>query len=261
MRLGFSLNNIKIDAIESFLPTRANGLFSGILAEVPEQTNDFIKTKKDVKKAFESYLNANGEISGKKIMADNFPLIKADIFISHSHQDVELAERIAFWLYRKFGLVSFIDSMIWQYANDLLRSIDDEYCKISNSRNYSYAKRNASTSYVHMMLAVSLMKMMEKASYFFFLNTEQAIKVSEIGKENKTFSPWIFYELEVFHNINKQEQTLCHRVANESIQMSLPANTTLLYPVDIDLLKRWNKTVAQGDDAITTLMSLMPQGA
>lgn len=255
MRLGFSLNNIKIDAIESFSQMHVNGLRSRIPAECQEQTSDFIKTKKQVKDALESYLNANGEISGKKIMDDNFRLIKADIFISHSHKDIELAKKIADWLYRKFGLVSFVDSMIWKYSNDLLRLIDDKYCKSSNSSNYSYVKRNASTSYVHMMLAVSLMKMMEKASYFFFLNTEQSIKASEIGGKNETFSPWIFYELEVFHNINKQTSRI--RVANESVQMTLPANTNLLCQVDINLLKRWNKTNEQGHDAINKLMELM----
>ena len=62
------------------------------------------------------------------MQANWFPQIKADIFISHSHKDEDLALALAGWLKVSFGLTAFIDSCVWGYANDLLKMIDYKYC-------------------------------------------------------------------------------------------------------------------------------------
>jgi hypothetical protein len=41
------------------------------------------------------------------------------VFISHSHKDEKLAIRLAGYLYEKFSIISFIDSCVWGYMDEL----------------------------------------------------------------------------------------------------------------------------------------------
>jgi hypothetical protein len=45
-------------------------------------------------------------------------------------------------LYEKFGIKTFIDSCIWSYSNNLLKQIDNDYCRNINGKNYNYLKNN-----------------------------------------------------------------------------------------------------------------------
>jgi len=69
----------------------------------------------------------NGDIDGAKIMEDWFPNKKADIFISHSHNDRRTAERLAIWLQREMNFSVFIDSVVWGSTDELLKKIDNQY--------------------------------------------------------------------------------------------------------------------------------------
>ena len=51
-------------------------------------------------------------------------------------------------------------------SNDLLRRIDENYCRHSNGISFDYNKRNYSTSHVHMMLSIALSKMLFMPSMF-----------------------------------------------------------------------------------------------
>ena len=141
----------------------------------------------------------NNKKDGNKIQANWFPEINADVFISHSHADEELAKALGGYINEKTNLKSFIDSEVWGYSNELLKNIDNNYCKFPNKNLYDYELRNHSTSHVHMMLSVALMQMISKSKYFIFLDTPNSnennntlIKNSNI---NKTNSPWIYNEL------------------------------------------------------------------
>lgn len=141
-------------------------------------------------------------LDGQKIIDNYFPEVYADIFISHSHKDVEKAKDFAKIIYHKTGLVSFIDSEVWEYANDLLRKIDDVYCPNSDD-TYSYEKRNVSTAYVHMMLNTALLSMIDRCECLFFLSTPNSFNTEE-EIENTTFSPWIYSELSMANAIEKK---------------------------------------------------------
>lgn len=75
---------------------------------------------------------------------------KYDVFLSHSHKDIDKVKAFSGWLYDMFGLKCFIDSCAWGYCDDLLRKIDDKYCWNKTGETYNYERRNYSTAHVHM---------------------------------------------------------------------------------------------------------------
>src|SRR5574344_1710135 len=159
--------------------------------------------KTNVETQLEKFIiGKDGELDGSAIQNDWFPQIECDIFISHSHKDEKLAIALAGWLNDRFKLRSFIDSCIWEYADDLLKIIDNEYCYQLQNNTYNYKSRNYSTSHVHMMLNMALMKMIDKTECLFFLNTPNSISLSDIG--TKTLSPWIYSEIGISQIIERK---------------------------------------------------------
>lgn len=141
----------------------------GMLSEYYFMGNQlYVKMQKNIYKSLNNYIGVDGIINGCELEADWFPKVQADVFLSHSHKDEELAIRLAGWLYDKFKLTTFIDSCIWGYSDNLIRRIDDKYCKNYKNQTYYYKKRNTSTSHVHMMLMNALMKMIDKSECIFF---------------------------------------------------------------------------------------------
>ena len=151
--------------------------------------------KKQVKKRLDLKFKDGEIIDGTATMEEWFPQIKCDIFLSHSHKDLKRAKEFSGWLKNKFGLDVFIDSNIWGNINDLLKSIDNEYCYNKKSKTYSYEKRNITTSHVHMMLINALAEMMDKTECLMFLETPNSIKLKKMLHEVETASPWIYSEL------------------------------------------------------------------
>lgn len=158
------------------------------------------KSKSEVQKCLEEFIRNDGCIDGSQIKEHWFNVQRTDVFLSHSHKDLEEVKCFAGWLKHVFGLTSFIDSCTWGYCDDLLKQIDDKYCKFENSNSYDYTLRNYSTSHVHMMLSTALTEMMDRCECVIFFNTPNSISISsEISKrkneESATLSPWIYHEL------------------------------------------------------------------
>ncbi|MGL4847572.1 MAG: hypothetical protein ACRC28_01395 [Clostridium sp.] len=152
------------------------------------------KRKSNIKKNLEEYINQTGYINMSEIEKDWFPKVDCDIFLSHSHKDIELINGLVGFLHECFKVEVFVDSYIWGYCNELLKDLDEKYCKQDNGEYYDYDKRNYSTSHVHMMLANSLNKMIYKTECIIFLDTENSLDVKNIIT-NGTSSPWIYSEL------------------------------------------------------------------
>lgn len=137
-------------------------------------------------------------------LAENwFPDVDTRVFISHSHADEKVANRLANYLQKNFKIKSFIDSNFWGYSLDLLKEIDNEFCLNSNKKTYSYDLRNQSTSHIHMMLATSLAKMMDKCECFIFLDTGNSVR--EKNTELYTHSAWINYEIYLSSFLRRKE--------------------------------------------------------
>lgn len=212
-----------------------------------------------------SFILGNGKIDGTKMQSNWFPTIEADIFLSHSHKDLDLAITLAGWLKKEFGLNTFIDSSVWGYSNDLLKQIDNDYCKTGDNL-YSYDSRNFSTSHVHMMLASALTMMIDKTEVLFFLNTPLSLSANDI--KHKTMSPWIYYELTTSRFIRKPiPDRLLPRILNDNYIMEKTASLNIEYTVDFnefielgaDQLKEW-KAIAdtEGVHSLNSLYKLHP---
>lgn len=196
--------------------------------------------KQRIHEGLNNYFDEKGMLDVRSVVQDWFPEIKADVFLSHSHHDCELAIQFANWLYDSFGLVSFVDSMVWGYANELLKRIDDNYCLLS-SGNYSYEARNCTTSHVHMMLFVALMEVMKKCECIFFMNTPRSISILE-SRENKKYtnSAWLYAELKVAQMMLAQYDKSESVVENFSLKVKYEVSLDFLAKLTVADLEEWH---------------------
>jgi hypothetical protein len=231
----------------------------------------FDTEKENVRREITKYVK-DGAIDATKLQADWFGPEDADVFISHSHQDVDVALSLSGWLYWKLGLRSFVDSTVWGYADDLLKSIDDTYCLNEGGQTYSYESRNRSTSHVHMMLSCALSTMMDRAECIIFLNTPSSIIAKDVINEataSLTASPWIYAELMTSKLIEKREP---QRRALDSIEKSsqerIIADSAVPFHYEVELfhltgltaqdMQRWGEQGLTGSHALDGLYALKP---
>lgn len=208
--------------------------------------------KTEVKETLNAFMLDGGRIDGSEMQENWFPQIEADVFISHSHSDEDLALGIAGYLNQVFGLTTFIDSCVWGYSNELLRKIDDEFCWNEERGFYDYDKRNYSTSHIHMMLATALAKMIDNTECLMFLKTPSSISSKDVVK-NRTMSPWIYHELATTRLVRKMspdwhrgKMHLTKKFAEDSsdsiqksLQVSYVTDLGHLHSFDDAELQRW----------------------
>lgn len=192
-------------------------------------SESFSSQKTSIVETINSFVRNDGSLDGSMMQANWFPQIEADIFISHSHKDEDLAHAHAGWLKVSFGLTAFIDSCVWGYANKLQKMIDDAYC-LNGNHSYSYEKRNYSTSHVHMMLSVALTQMIDNTECLFFLNTPNSITPDP--NSNQTESPWIYSEIAATRLIRERSREE-HRLKRMVESFSEGGSPTLRIRQDI----------------------------
>ena len=138
------------------------------------------RQKAAIQSAIDIFKNSDGGLNASKITANSFPNVTADVFLSHSQKDSELAIRFAGYLKYNFGLTVFIDSCVWGYGDDSLKMLGKQFCWQEDSETYNYRLRNRSTSHVHMMLTTALCKMINSCECIIFLNTPSSILLTVI---------------------------------------------------------------------------------
>ena len=202
--------------------------------------------KRNIHKKLEHYV-CDKEINVAKLEEDWFPEIKADVFISHSHQDEKMAIFLADWLRVNFGIVPFVDSCLWGYAGNLLEEIDNQMCVLRESptgNTYDYKKRNNSTAHVYNILSIALQKMIDKTECLFFLNTPNSISLDEITQDTFTSSCWIYNEIMFSRMVRKREpkrekiNTFSQKTASVE-SFKYPLNTDHLINISENELNIW----------------------
>ena len=156
-----------------------------------------------------------------------------DIFISHSHADVKYANKLADYIFKKFGLKCFIDSNYWlNSVEDLQKPFDKKYkdsdCKLQ------YSDILASTAHVHAMLSTALMNVIDKSECVIFLNTENSIDYSYSIINNNTNSPWIYTELIISKLIRKKKHSDYRPNGYLQKYENLNESLQILYRVDLE---------------------------
>ena len=138
----------------------------------------------------------SGIIDGGRLRNFVFPTDNYDVFISHSHDDLEKAKQFAAWLEEKYNYRVFLDSFVWNSADGLLREIDNLYCKQRNGL-YNYHRRNYSTAHIHTMLSMSIMEIIKRSKVGILIDSHHSINLVRLRNSNqaKTLSPWIYQEI------------------------------------------------------------------
>lgn len=228
----------------------------------------YASNKKQVAGTLKSFVANDGVLDGSKMQSNWFPQVSAEVFISHSHKDEKRAIAFAGWLFDTFNITAFIDSCIWEYADDLLKIIDNDYCRNEGESTYNYKKRNYSTSHVHMMLSIALSMMIDKTECLFFLNTPSSISSSEVV--SKTESPWIYSEIAISQIIRQkvpkrrkiQESKYFSKggVINEQLRIEHEVGLAHLRDIDVDNLNDWkkNNTSLKSYTSLDVLYDLVP---
>lgn len=233
----------------------------------------FTKIGADEKTEIKEYVRA-GVIDGAKLQASWFGAKRANVFISHSHRDKDLAVSIAGWLYEKFGLLAFVDSCVWGYANDLQRELDEDFCKNPKPANtYHYDKRNRMTGHVHMMLSTALIDMIDQTECFLFLHTDGSIVKNDVKtslEHQTTTSPWIYAELKASSVVRRKPtgRSVRRKIAatNESVsvadsvEFAYPAHLKHLYKLDDEDLLAWGRSAKIKLDALDVLYEAIRYG-
>lgn len=228
-----------------------------------------------VRKKIGDYVR-DGVLDGNDVISDWFGQIQADVFISHSHADKELAVSLAGWLSQKMSLRPFVDSYVWGHADELLREIDKDHCWSDEREVYDYNARNRSTSHVHMMLSTALTQMIDNTECIIFLNTPQSFKneslklsrPTQLAAEQETSSPWIYAELvatqclrtKLQRKVLTEDSVRKAEASLESLDVRYRARTAHLTPLDDQRVTRWEATGSRGIAALDALYEMFPRG-
>ncbi|WRD51173.1 TIR domain protein [Helicobacter pylori] len=123
-------------------------------------------------------------------------LNKTKVFLSHSHIDMRNNDFLGVKNIKSFleptdrSNLIFIDSLFWDYKNDILKEIKKHCIDVSKIED-------AFT----LILGESLEYMIKKCPYFVFLQSKNS--VSNQGLSQITYSAWIYEELKIAHSISE----------------------------------------------------------
>lgn len=201
------------------------------------------------------FILSDGSVDGSKLQAYWFPRIKADVFISHSHQDEKLALALSGWLYDTFRLVPFVDSCAWGYFDKLSELLFKGAVQANDPPQDHKDAENKIRDHVHTMLIDAITEMIDITDCLFFLNTSNSIHA-----DGKTQSNWIQSELKIAKSIRKrpreEKQPLLEferRGAVGFITFSYKAPVDHLTEIDSYSLMKWSTCSSKSNDPYTAL--------
>lgn len=148
----------------------------------------------EIRDSIEKCINEdNGDIhiDVEKLKKLYFPKIKADIFLSHSHKDIELVNFFVGYMQNHFKKKVFVDSNVWGNVYELRKNLYDDYAQIPGKiGSYYLNKSDKISDNLNIILASSLTEMIKNTNTFLFLSTDNSINDEYILN-----SPWIYHEI------------------------------------------------------------------
>lgn len=222
-----------------------------ISADIPDSHLVYANKPSDkIKQAI--YETANGDISSEALIDFLFPEEKTPhIFISHSSKDMKLAIRLANKIYNESGIISFIDSQVWNHIDLAIDTMHKDYCRIPDTKSYYYTKSNSLLSNLYSLLSMSLMDVMDRSDSVIFIESQNSTidKIMDSDKWNTgedlssseaTYSPWIYSEINYANklriNYHKDRTSMMLESVEKRAGLELHANDAMpkfRHPIDI----------------------------
>ncbi len=166
--------------------------------EVPKKIVEKIyKLIKDAKHPNDDIILNHNEIKEAFFSPFKPQLKDAQVFLSHSHADRNKALEVKNYLESETDHRVFIDSLFWDYKNNILKIL-----KEMKKHHINVSKIEDAFT---LILRESLQDMIEKCPYFVFLQSNNS--VSNQGLSCITYSAWIYEELKIAHSIRESRLT------------------------------------------------------
>ncbi len=124
-------------------------------------------------------------------------LKNAQVFLSHSHADINKALEVKNYLENQTKRKVFVDSLFWDYKDDVLNKLakcdDNDISRIEDAFT--------------LILRESLEYMIKKCPYFVFLQSSNSVSNQWLSRNQDllkiTYSAWIYEELKIAHSISE----------------------------------------------------------
>ena len=173
----------------------------------------------------------DGTINATKVQENCFPQIDANVFISHSHKDENLAIALS-GLLAGCGRKPFVDSKVWKYFDTLLKGLNGKFSRNTHGQ-YDYDDCMKIAGHVHTMLVSSLAMMIKQCNCVVFLNTPNSI--TEDKNLAYTWSPWIYTELLLTRLMLPEVRKMLNesRTFSEQVKFMYSLNTDFLKSVNL----------------------------
>lgn len=170
------------------------------------------------------YISYNGNISGTALSKALFPTYETGYFISHSHNDGDITQKLSSLLYKR-GKTVFYDEMCWSSADELIRTLNEGSGKMQCNCGEDFydldaCLKNSSLAYV--LLCSALQEAISKSHTFIFVGTNHSIYSKNYLT---TLSPWLYFELNTINKIIESESII--KLANESITSEIELSLAL----------------------------------
>ena len=173
----------------------------------------------------------SGVFDANKLISQWFPIVKADVFLSHSHDSKGEVEALASYIESKTGKVVFVDSLYWDSADKMVELFYDFIAERDDKGRFKVDSLLKASEHVHCMLERSILAMMDKCDDFVFLDESSSVS-------NVTLSPWIYSELEFSKHLLGSEGMIKEGVENFSVQVAYNKSLKHLSKVTLDGLCR-----------------------
>ena len=133
---------------------------------------------------------------------------------------------------------------------DLLSAIDNKYCLSDDAQHFDYFKRNLSTSHVHAMLSIALLEMISQCECCIFVQSDNSVipslPLSGIKGNDKTFSPWIYEEINYMNQLQpylpKQRRLALFSSLTESTQRETEIAVPIAHGINLDKFTKLDRT-------------------